>query len=143
MNNPSPTVQPYLHLGGRCEEALAFYQSALGATLGLIMRFKEAPDGPPPGTLPPNWGEKIMHGELRIGNNVIFASDGWGEPLRFEGFTLSLAVTSEAEADRYFNALADGGKVTMPLDRTFWSPRFGMLTDRFGLGWMINTLPAA
>lgn len=142
-SNPQPTLQPYLSFGGRCDEAIAFYQAALGAKATMILRFKEAPDQPPPGMVPPGWENKVMHSELSIGAGVMYASDGCEPTARFEGITLSLTVATEAEADRYFAALAEGGKVTMPIGRTFWSPRFGMLTDRFGVSWMVNTVPAA
>jgi len=138
-----PSLQPYLTFGGRCDEAIEFYRTALGAQVEMIMRFKESPDAPPPGMIPPGWENKVMHSALRIGDGLLMASDGCEASARFEGFTLSLTVTTEAEADRYFAALAEGGKITMPIGRTFWSPRFGMVTDRFGVGWMVNTMPAA
>lgn len=130
-------VQPYLYFGGRCEEALAFYQASVGAQIEMSMRFRESPDEPPPDTVPENWGEKIMHASMRIGNSRIMLSDGCGGE-RFGGFALSLQVEDEAAAQRLFSALADGGEVTMPLTKTFWSPQFGMLTDRFGVAWMVN-----
>jgi PhnB protein len=134
-------VQSYLFFNGRCEEAVEFYKKALGAKVEMLMRFKEAPDSPPPGMLPPGSDNKVMHASLRIGDTVVMASDGecTGNQ-NFQGFSLSLAVTKEAEADRLFAALADGGQVQMPLGKTFWSPRFGMLTDRFGVGWMVNVV---
>ena len=134
----SPVIQPYLLFGGRCEEALAFYQSALGATIGMKMRYNEAPDPPPPGMLPEGYETKIMHSEFTIGDNVLMASDGCGEIPTFSGFSLSLTLPTREEARTAFDALADGGKVTMPLGETFWSPLFGMVTDRFGLGWMVT-----
>jgi PhnB protein len=134
----SPTIQPYLFFGGRCEEAIEFYRQALGAELTLMMRFKESPEPPPPGTVPPGFGDKIMHAELRLGTTRFMASDGCGEGSSFSGFSLSINVATEAEADRYFNALAEGGTINMPIGKTFWSPRFGMLVDRFGMGWMVN-----
>jgi PhnB protein len=107
------------------------------------MRFKESHEPPPPGTVPPGFENKIMHTSFRIGETTVMASDGCanGKP-NFEGFSLSLAVPTEAEADRFFAALADGGKVRMPLEKTFWSPRFGMLEDRFGVGWMVSVVSA-
>lgn len=144
MKNPiQPSIQPYLMFGGRCDEAIAFYRTALGAQVEMIMRFDESPDPPPPDMVPPGWEKKVMHSSLRIGAGVLMASDGCETTSRFEGFTLSLTVATEAEADRYFAALADGGKIGMPIGRTFWSPRFGMVTDRFGVGWMVNMEPAA
>lgn len=134
-------VQPYLMFSGRCEEAIEFYRKALNAELQMLMRFKESPDPPPPGMVPPGWENKVMHASLRVGESVVMASDGCGEAPAFKGFSLSLSVPTEAEADRAFSALADGGKVQMPLTKTFWSPRFGMLEDRFGVGWMINVVP--
>jgi len=135
-------VEPYLFFNGRCEEALEFYRRALGAEVGVVMRFKESPDPPPPGTLPPGFENKVMHSTLRIGETTVMASDGHSSgPPDFKGFSLTIAVDDPAKADRIFAALAEGGRVQMPLTKTFWSPRFGMLTDRFGLGWMINTVP--
>jgi PhnB protein len=132
-------IQPYLFFDGRCEEAIDFYRTALGAEVEILMRFKDSPEPPPPGAVAPGSENKVMHATLRIGAATVMVSDGCasGSP-SFKGFSLSLTVPSEAEADRRFAALADGGKVQMPLGKTFWSPRFGMLTDRFGVGWMVN-----
>jgi PhnB protein len=144
MSTPqkSPLVEAYLFFNGNCEQAVEFYRQALGAEVSAMFRFKDSPEPPPPGMLPAGYENKVMHTCFRIGQTSVMASDGCGtEAEGFRGFSLSLAVTTEAEADRYFNALADGGKVIMPLGKTFWSPRFGMLTDRFGVGWMINTVP--
>jgi PhnB protein len=134
-------IEPYLFFSGNCEQAVAFYRKALGAEVEMTMRYKESPEPPPPGMVPPNWGDKIMHTSFLIGGSRIMASDGCAEGPNFGGFSLSLAVATEADADRYFNALAEGGKVTMPLDKKFWSPRFGMLEDRFGIGWMVSVYP--
>jgi PhnB protein len=136
-------VQPYLVFHGRCEEALEFYRTALGAQAIELMRFKDAPDTPPPGALAPGFESKVMHGTFRIGDTTVMVSDG-GAPSSdgFQGFSLAITVATPAEADRLFEGLADGGKVGMPLGKTFWSPRFGMVTDRFGVSWMINTAPA-
>ncbi len=133
-------VQPYLCFGGRCEEAIAFYRTALGAQVEMLMRFKESPEPQPLGIMPPNWGEKVMHASFTIGGSQIMASDGWSETRGFTGFTLSLALPDEAEVRRAFSALSDGGKVGMPLGKTFWSPCFGTVTDRFGLNWMVTVL---
>ena len=132
-------VQPYLFFEGRCEEAAKFYESALHAKIETLMRFKDSPD---PGMCPSSDGNKVMHMNLRIGDQTIMASDGRceGRP-SFQGFALSLNITAEAEADRLFAALADGGQVQMPLAKTFYSPRFGMVSDRFGVSWMIYTAP--
>jgi PhnB protein len=135
-------IQPYLFFNGSCEQAVEFYRKALGAEVEMIMRFKESPEPPPPGRLPPGFENKIMHTSLRIGQTTLMASDGCAdEKPNFQGFSLSLSVPSEAEADRAFAALADGGEVRMPLGKTFWSPRFGMVADRFGVGWMISVMP--
>lgn len=128
----------HLFFGGRCEEALAFYRTALGAEVSMLMLHKDSPEPPPPGMLQPGFENKVMHSEFRIADSTLMASDGCGEGESFSGFSLSLSVTTEAEADRLFAALADGGQVQMPLGKTFWSPRFGMLTDRFGISWMVN-----
>src|SRR5688572_11336213 len=133
-------IQPYLFFGGRCEEALEFYRTALGAQVEMLMHYKDSPEPPPPDMLPPGFENKVMHASFRIGGTTLMASDGCGEAAEFGGFSLSLSVRTEAEADRAFAALADGGEVKMPLDKTFWSPRFGMLTDRFGLGWMVSVM---
>jgi PhnB protein len=131
-------VQAYLFFNGRCEEAIEFYKTALGAKVEMLMRFKESPDPPPPGMVPPGFENKVMHASLRIGDTTVMASDGCEGNPSFQGFSLSIAVTDLAEANRLFTALAEGGQVQMPLGKTFWSPGFGMLTDRFGVGWMIN-----
>jgi PhnB protein len=132
-------IQPYLFFAGRCEEALDFYRRALGAEVPMIMRFGESPDPPPPGMLPPGWEKKVMHAELRIGEATLMASDGHSAgPASFQGFSLALAPPDASTAERLFAGLADGGQVLMPLGKTFWSACFGMVTDRFGVGWMIN-----
>jgi PhnB protein len=135
-------VQTYLFFNGRCEEAIEYYKRALGAQVEMLMRFKESPEPPPPGMIPPGSENKIMHASLRIGATTLMASDGRcdGAPV-FRGFALSLAAANEAEADRLFAALADGGQVQTPLGKTFWSPRFGMVSDRFGVEWMVSVLP--
>jgi len=132
-------VQAYLFFNGACEEAVEFYRKALGAEVEMMMRFKDSPEKPPPGMVPPGFENKIMHASFRIGETLVMASDGCNaDKASFEGFSLSLSVANAAEADRAFAALSKGGKVTMPLGKTFWSPRFGMLEDRFGVGWMIS-----
>lgn len=131
-------VQPYLFFGGRCQEALEFYRAALGAQVDMLMLHKDSPEPPPPGTLQPGFENKVMHTTFRVGETTLMASDGCNEGTTFSGFSLALSVPTEAEADRVFAALADGGQIQMPLDRTFWSSRFGMLTDRFGVRWMVS-----
>jgi PhnB protein len=137
-NTPTTLVQPYLFFDGRCEEALEFYRRALGAEVLMLMRFKDSPEPPQPGMCPPGSGEKVMHASFRIGETTLMASDGRceGKP-SFQGFSLSLTVPAEAEAERLFAALADGGQVQMPLTKTFFSARFGMVSDRFGVCWMV------
>ncbi len=134
----STIVQPYLFFGGRCEEALAFYQSAIGAQQEMLMRYSDSPDPMPPGMIPPGYESKVMHASFKVGSSVIMASDGGAESEGFRAFSLSINVPTEADAERVFNALGDGGEVTMPLSKTFWTPRFGMLKDKFGMGWMIT-----
>jgi PhnB protein len=134
-------VQPYLFFDGRCEEAVEFYRRSLGAELQMLMRYSESPEPPPPGMVPPGSEHKVMHASFRIGESVVMASDDCsGQRRAFAGFSLSITVADAAEAKRCFDALADGGKVQMPLGRTFWAPCFGMLTDRYGVGWMLNAL---
>ena len=131
-------VQPYLFFGGRCEEAVAFYRTAIGAEVEMLMRYSDSPEPQPEGRLPAGYENKVMHASFRIGETELMASDGCGEDDTFGGFSLSLSVATEAEAERAFAALSEGGKVTMPLAKTFWSSRFGMVEDRFGMGWMVT-----
>jgi PhnB protein len=140
--NPTMIVQPYLFFDGRCEEAVEFYKKALGAEVTMLMRYKDSPDPPPPGMVAPGSENKVMHTSFRIGETTVMASDGQcqGRP-NFQGFSLSLTVPNEAEAERLFAALADGGQVQMPLTKTFFSSRFGMVADRFGVPWMIVVAP--
>jgi PhnB protein len=136
-NHPAK-IEPYLFFDGRCEEAIEFYRRALGAEVTMMMRFKDNPEPPPPGMCPPGSDNKICHADLRIGDATVMASDGRcaGKP-DFQGFSLSIAAANAADADRLFAALADGGQVQMPLAKTFFSPRFGMVADRFGVSWMV------
>jgi len=128
-------VQPYLSFEGRCEEAVEFYRKVLGAEVTALMRFKESPD---PGMCSPGSLDKVMHMSFRIGDTTLLASDGrcTGQP-NFQGISLTLTVPNDAEAERVFASLADGGQVQMPLTKTFFSSRFGMAADRFGVPWMI------
>jgi PhnB protein len=128
-------LQPYLFFDGRCEEAIEFYRSKLGAEVDMLMRFKEAPE---PHQHTPGTENKIMHANLRIGDTTVFASDGQchGKP-SFQGFALSLTPADDAEANRLFTALSDGGQVQMPLGKTFFASSFGMVADRFGVSWMV------
>lgn len=132
-------IQPYLFFDGRCEEALEFYKKALGAEVEALMRFKESPD---PGMCPTGAGDKVMHSAFKIGDATVMASDGrnTGQP-SFQGFALSVNARNGAEAERLFASLADGGQVQMPLAKTFFSPSFGMVADRFGVSWMVIVLP--
>jgi PhnB protein len=134
-------VQPYLFFDGRCEEALEFYRKSVGAQVKMLMRFKDNPEPPQPGCAP-GAADKVMHVCFTIGDTDIMASDGQclGKP-DFRGFSLSLTVADEAGAERLFAALGDGGQVQMPLAKTFFSPRFGMVADRFGVSWMVFVAP--
>ena len=132
-------VQPYLMFEGRCEEAVEFYRKALGAEVTRLTRFKESPD---PYKCSPGTENKVMHMSFRIGDTTLLASDGrcTGQP-NFQGFSLTLTVPDDAEAERLFASLSDGGQVQMPLAKTFFSSRFGMVADRFGVPWMIVVAP--
>jgi PhnB protein len=136
-------VLPYLFFEGRAEEAIAFYTKAFGTKVDMLMRNREAPEAPPPGMLPPGRENEVMHASFKVGDTDVMLSDGRcsGKP-SFSGFSLSVTAPDEAAARRMFDALADGGTVTMPLGKTFWSPCFGMVTDRFGVGWMVNVVDA-
>ena len=132
-------LQPYLFFEGRCDEAARFYEKAVDARIGRLIRFKDSPDQ---GLCSGADSNKVMHMTLQIGDQTIMASDGQCQGTQtYQGFALSLTVTGEAEADRRFNALAEGGQVSQPLTKTFFSPRFGMVTDRFGVSWMIHATP--
>ena len=131
-------VQPYIFFDGRCEEALDFYKTVLNAEVTMLMRFKENPDPQPNPMGGKELAEKIMHASFKVGQTELMASDGYakGKP-EFKGITLSLTAATEAEARKIFAALSEGGQVQMPLAKTFYSPCFGMLTDRFGVSWMV------
>jgi PhnB protein len=131
-------IQPYLYFGGRCQEALDFYKTALGAQVDFVMRFSESPEPHPPGRVPAGWENKIMHSSFHIGNTALMASDGCESGAKFEGFSLGVSAANDAEAEKFFNALAAGGQVRMPLTKTFWTSKFGMLTDKFGVSWMVS-----
>lgn len=143
-------VQPYLNFNGRAEEAIEFYRRALGAEVQALMRFKDGPepagcadgDGTPQ-AMPAELLQKVMHAELRIGETVVMLSDGRmdGAPGGFQGISLALSPATDAEAARLFHGLADGGRVDMPLTKTFFASSFGMLADRFGVAWMIVVVP--
>jgi PhnB protein len=131
-------IQPYLFFDGNCEAAVEFYKNRLGAEEVMLLRYKDSPEPPPPGMVPPGSDNKIMHASFKIGDTLVMASDGscQGKP-SFQGFSLSLTAPDPQTADRAFTALADGGEVRMPLGQTFFSPRFGMVQDRFGVSWMV------
>src|ERR1700712_3422503 len=134
-------VEPYLFFNGRAEEAIEFYKRAVGAQVTMLLRYKEAPESPPPGMLPPGSENKVMHASFTVGESTVMASDGdCNGAAKMEGFSLSITAKSDAEAERVFNALLEGGKVRMPLGKTFFSTKFGMLTDKFGLEWMVNVV---
>ena len=128
-------VQPYLFFGGRCEEAVEFYRTAAGAQVEGVMRWKDSPEK---ANCAPGFENKVMHAAFRIGDSLVMASDGdKQQPASFQGFSLALTVDTAAAADQRFAALSAGGQVLQPLTKTFFSPRFGMLTDRFGVMWMV------
>ena len=128
-------IQPYLSFEGRADEAIEFYKKAIGAKVDMLMRFKEAPDQ---SMVTPQSKDKVMHAALHAGDTQLLMSDGrCTGSANFSGIALALSTETEADADRIFNALADGGKVNMPLAKTFFSPKFGMVADKFGVGWMV------
>ena len=135
------SVNPYLFFDGRAEEALAFYKKVLGAKEGMLMHYKDAPKEAQ-ANMKPDSLNKVMHMSFKIGDSVIMGSDGHcnGQP-KFEGFSLSYNTKDDADADRVFKALSDGGQVRMPLEKTFFASKFGMLADKFGMGWMILSGP--
>jgi len=138
--NSQRIIQPYLFFDGRCEEALEFYRKAIGAEVTTLMRFKDSPE--PSMACPGVSPDKVMHASFRFGDTTVMASDGRcsGKP-SFQGFSLSISVPTEAEAEKLFNALANAGQVQAPLTKTFFSPKFGMVADRFGVGWMVIVMP--
>jgi|SRR5579875_4023168 PhnB protein len=135
-------VEAYLNFDGRCEEAIEFYRHALGAEVEMLMRYKDSPESCSPGRVPPGSENKVMHSSFRIGNTRVMASDCHCQgQSNFQGIALALTVPDEAKAERLFTALGDGGKVLQPLTKTFFSPRFGVIADRFGVCWMIHVAP--
>ena len=134
-------VQPYLLFEGRCEEALEFYKKAVGAEVTMLLRYKDNPE-PQPSQMAPGNENKVMHGEFKVGESTVMASDGYCRgAASFQGFSLAISVADSAQARKAFEALSEGGKVDMPLAKTFFSESFGMLTDKFGIGWMLQTTP--
>ena len=135
-------VQPYIFFDGRCEEAIEFYKRVLGAKVEGLMRFKDNPEPAQPGMCPPGADDKVMHAAFKIGETTVMASDGRceGKP-SFQGFALSVNAASDAEAEKMFAGLGEGGQVQMPLAKTFFSSRFGMVADRFGVSWMVIVMP--
>ena len=129
-------VSPYLNFQGDCEAAFKFYEQSLGARVGAIFRYAGTPLAD---TVPPDWSDKVMHGSVSIGDQVLMGGDVGAD--RYEapkGFSLCLTLASGAEADRVFQDLSSGGRVLLPLEKTFWSEQFGMVVDRFGIPWMIT-----
>jgi PhnB protein len=131
-------IQPYLFFDGRCEEAIEFYRQSVGAEVTMLMRFKDSPEPADKEMCSGAAPDKVMHASLKIGESMVLCSDGQcqGKP-SFQGFSLSIVAKDAAEAERLFTALGKGGQVQMPLAKTFWSPAFGMLADRFGVSWMV------
>ena len=137
-NDNQRVVQPYLFFNGSCEKAIDFYRKTLGAEVEQMVRYNESPEPAPPGKLPSGFEKKNLHASLRIGETTLMLSDGCStEKPKFEGFSLSITVPTEDDAQRVFKGLSNGGEVQMPLTKTFWSPSFGMLEDQFGVGWMV------
>ena len=129
-------VNPYLSFKGDCEAAFKFYERCLGAQLGAIFRYGGTELA---GQVPADWSDKVMHGNLTVGGQVLMGGDV--APERYEepkGFSLSIQITSSADAERIFDDLAKDGRVLMPLEKTFWAERFGMVVDRFGIPWLVN-----
>lgn len=141
MSAPTISITPYIMFGGRCEEAIEFYRTALGAELEMLMRFNESPTPPPPGMMQDGFEKKVMHSSFTIRGIRLMASDGCDEKSKSVGCHLALTVPTEDEARKAFDGLAVGGLVEMPLAKTFWSPCYGMLTDKFGIGWMVMVPP--
>jgi len=135
-------IQPYLFFEGRCDEAIEFYHKALGAEIMTLMRYKDSPEPAKPGMLPPGSDNKVMHSSFKIGETTVMASDGrCSDNPEFKGVSLTLTVSGDSEAERLFSAMGEGGQVRMPLSKTFFSSRFGMVADRFGVSWMIIVMP--
>ncbi len=131
-------VQPYLFFDGCCEEALEFYKKAVGAEVTMLMRFKDCPEPPKEGMVPPGSEDKIMHANFRVGDTEVLASDGnCRGKTSFDGFSLTINVADDTEAKQVYDAMADGGQAVMPLTKTFFASQFGMLVDRFGVHWMV------
>jgi len=129
-------MTPYLSFKGECEAAFRFYEQCLGGRVGRIFRYAGTPLAD---QVPPEWQDKVMHGSLTLGKYVLMGGDV--APDRYEepkGFSLSLQIPSTADAERVFHELAKGGRVVMPLEKTFWAARFGMVVDRFGIPWLVN-----
>ncbi len=131
-------IEPYLFFEGRCEEALTFYRDKLGAKILALMRYKESPD---PAMLQGGNEDKVMHATFQLGDSMVMASDGCCKgQAKFVGFSLCIAVKEETEAERIFATLSDGGQIQMPMEKTFWAQRFGMVADRFGISWMVMAI---
>lgn len=134
-------LNPYLLFNGQCEEAFKYYERVLGGKITAILLHEGSPGA---SHVPPEWGKKVMHAHMTVGDQVLMGSDappGYYQPPA--GFSVSIQLKDAKEGERIFNALAEGGKVKMPFAETFWAARFGMLTDRFGIPWMINCQKAA
>lgn len=132
------TTIPYLMFNGRCQEAIEFYKSAIGAELEMMMRFSDSPEPMPEGSIPPGFEDKVMHASLKVGNSTIWLSDGCETKPEFKGFSISIGSDSASELQSIFDKLANGGEVIMPMSKTFWSEAFGMVKDKFGISWMLG-----
>jgi uncharacterized protein YbaA (DUF1428 family)/uncharacterized glyoxalase superfamily protein PhnB len=137
-------IQPYVFFRGRCEEAINYYKDKLGAEVSMLMRFSDNPDKPPRDKVPAEMDQKVMHAEIIVAGATLMLSDGMkGGSMDNPAVSLSLSVSSEAEADRLFNALAADGRIEMPMGPAFFAKRFGAVVDKFGISWMIMVPPAA
>lgn len=127
---------PYLNFDGHCKEAIEFYAELLGGEIVFMSTFAEAPDDE---DISPGLKDKIMHAQLKIGDQVIMASDASPENYAIpQGIHITIGVDTPEEAERIYEALSEGGSVQMPLEETFWAKRFAMFSDRFGIPWMVN-----
>lgn len=131
-------IEPYLMFNGRCEEAISFYQTVLGAEVAFLMRFDEAPDKE---CCPPGAEKKVMHATIMVAGNALMMSDGCcDDKPAFQGISLSISVDDIEQGRTLFEQLSEGGLIEMPYAATFWSPGFGVVRDRFGVSWMVNVL---
>ena len=129
-------LNPYLLFNGNCEEALKFYEQAIGGKIESINKFAGSPSAE---HVPAEWGDKVLHATMKIDGNLLMASDAPpGHYAQPQGLQVAISLNDAAKGEQIFNALAEGGTTTMPFSKTFWASGFGMCTDRFGIPWMVN-----